>query len=254
MIPAHLEAGNGPALLFLHGVGGGAACFGPQLAHFGRNRRAIAWDMPGYGRSAALPAMTFPALADAAVRLLDALRIERADIVGHSMGGMVALELAGSHRDRLNRLILAGTSAAFGSADGSFQRNFLAERLGPLDAGRGMAELAPSLVANMSAPGADAAGIALAEAAMAAVPAEIYRQSLYCLTSFDRRSLLAELSIPTLIIAGEHDRAAPPAGMQRLADRIAGARFVCLEGSGHMLPMERPAAFNRALGAFLAED
>src|SRR5262245_8416355 len=127
-IPAHLERGSGAPVLFLHGVGGDATCWSAQLEHVGKRRRAIAWDMPGYGRSPLLAEMTFPALAEAVASLLDALGVPAAHIVGHSMGGMVALELAAGAPGRCLSLALIGTSAVFGSADGSFQRAFLAER------------------------------------------------------------------------------------------------------------------------------
>jgi pimeloyl-ACP methyl ester carboxylesterase len=86
------ERGQGPPLVFLHGVGGDAACWLPQLEAFGEDHRAIAWNMPGYGSSAPLPAMTFAALSNMLLRLFDQLEIERAHLVGHSMGGMVAQE------------------------------------------------------------------------------------------------------------------------------------------------------------------
>jgi len=251
-VPAHLERGSGDPLVFLHGVGGGAGGFEPQLAHFGTRRRAIAWDMPGYGGSAPLPAMTFPALADALARLLDRLRVERADLVGHSMGGMVALEMMAQHAARCRSLTLVATSPVFGSADGTFQRDFLAQRLGPLDAGRTMQELAPVLVADMIGQDPDPAGVARATAAMAAVSAATYRASLTCLTTFDRRALLGAIAVPTLVVAAERDRAAPPAGMERMAARIPGARYHCVAGSGHLLPLERPAEFNALLDGFLA--
>jgi 3-oxoadipate enol-lactonase len=249
---AHLEHGSGGTpLVFLHGVGGGATVFQAQLAHFGTRRRAVAWDMPGYGGSAALPEMTFPALADALARLLDQLRIERADLVGHSMGGMVALEMMAAHADRCRSLALVATSPVFGSADGSFQRAFLAQRLGPLDEGRTMPELAPVLVADMIGDAPDADGIARATAAMASVSPATYRASLTCLTTFDRRALLGAIAVPTIAIAAERDRAAPPAGMERMAARIPGARYVCVAAAGHLLPLERPAAFNALLDGFL---
>jgi pimeloyl-ACP methyl ester carboxylesterase len=250
-VPAHLERGSGAPVFFLHGVGGGAAVFEPQLDHFGVRRRAIAWDMPGYGGSAPLAAMTFPALADALARLLDHLRIERADLVGHSMGGMVALEMMANHGARCRSLSLVATSPVFGSADGSFQRAFLAQRLGPLDAGRTMPELAPVLVADMIGSDPDAAGVARATAAMAAVSVDSYRASLTCLTTFDRRALLGTIAVPTFVVAAEHDRAAPPAGMERMAARIPGARYHCVASASHLLPVERPAAFNALLDGFL---
>jgi 3-oxoadipate enol-lactonase len=248
---AHLEQGSGAPLVFLHGVGGGADGFAPQLAHFGTSRRAIAWDMPGYGGSAPLAEMSFPALAAALVGLLDRLGIARADLVGHSMGGMVALEMLVAHAARCRSLTLVATSPVFGSADGSFQRAFLAQRLGPLDQGRTMPELAPVLVADMVGDQPDADGVARATAAMARVSPETYRASLTCLTTFDRRALLAGIGVPTFVVAGSRDRAAPPGGMERMAARIPGARYACIEGSGHLIPFERPAEFNALLDRFL---
>jgi 3-oxoadipate enol-lactonase len=250
---AHREHGSGVPVVLLHGVGGAAVGWAPQLAHLGARRRAIAWDMPGYGGSAPLAAMTFPALADALARLLDTLAIDAAHLVGHSMGGMVALEMMDRHAARVRSLALVATSPAFGSADGSFQRAFLADRLGPLDAGRTMAELAPTLVSAMLGDDPDRDGVARATTAMAAVPPATYRASLQCLTTFDRRALLATITVPTIAIAGAQDRTAPPVGMERMAGRIPGARFVSIAGAGHLLPMERPVAFNAALDGFLAE-
>src|SRR5262249_11910559 len=94
---AHLERGTGAPVVFLHGVGGGADCWAPQLDHVGARYRAIAWDMPGYGGSAPLPETTFCALANALARLLDTLDVAAAHLVGHSMGGMVALEMMDRH-------------------------------------------------------------------------------------------------------------------------------------------------------------
>lgn len=254
---AHRERGRGTApgapVVFLHGVGGGADCWAPQLDHVGARHRAVAWDMPGYGGSAPLAAMTFPALADALARLLDDLDIAAAHLVGHSMGGMVALEMMDRHAARVRSLALVATSPAFGSADGSFQRAFLAERLGPLDAGRTMPDLAPALVAAMLGEDPDPAGVMRAGTAMAAVPLATYRASLQCLTTFDRRALLPTIAVPTIAIAGGLDRTAPPPGMERMAGRIPGARFAVVDGAGHLLPMERPADFNAVLDRFLAE-
>src|SRR5258706_16459737 len=91
---AHRERGRGTApgapVVFLHGVGGGADCWAPQLDHVGARHRAVAWDMPGYGGSAQLAPMTFPPLPDALARLLADLHIAAAHLVGPSMGGLVA--------------------------------------------------------------------------------------------------------------------------------------------------------------------
>jgi 3-oxoadipate enol-lactonase len=248
----HEERGQGAALVFLHGIGGDAGCWRPQLEGFGDRYRAIAWSMPGYGGAAPLGEMTFAGLADALARLLDRLGIERAHLVGHSMGGMVAQEAAASFPDRLLSLTLSATSAAFGRPDGDWQQSFLASRLGPLERGRPMAELAAEIVGGLVGEAPDPTGVAQAVRSMAAVPPATYRAALHCLLTFDRREALARIAAPTLLIAGERDTTAPPAVMERMAARIRGASFVVLPRAGHLANLEQPAAFNAALGTFLA--
>ncbi len=252
MSATHEERGQGPALVFLHGIGGDAACWRPQLEFFCERFRAIAWNMPGYGGAAPLPALTFAELAVALVRLLDRLGVERAHLVGHSMGGMVAQELAASFPERLLSLSLSGTSAAFGRADGDWQRRFLASRLGPLERGSTMADLAPAIVAGLVGEAPDPAGVARAVGSMSQVPEATYRAALQCLLTFDRREALARIGVPVLLLAGARDGTAPPAVMERMAARIPGARLVVLPAAGHLANLEQPAAFNAALAAFLA--
>jgi 3-oxoadipate enol-lactonase len=246
------ERGQGPALVFLHGVGGDAACWRPQLEFFSQRHRAIAWNMPGYRGSAALAEMTFPALASALAALLDRLEIAQAHLVGHSMGGMIAQEVAASCPDRLLSLSLVATSAAFGRLEGDWQRSFLESRLGPLDRGSSMADLAPGIVAAMVGEAADPDGVAQAVRSMSRVPDETYRAALRCLITFDRRAALVQIDLPTLVLAGARDTTSPPTLMERMAARIPRARFTVLPGAGHIANLEQPAAFNAALGGFLA--
>lgn len=244
---AFLEHGAGEPLVLLHGIGGAAHLWAKVPG-----RRVLAWNQPGYGGTALPSALTFPALADALARDLDAAGISRADIVGHSMGGMIALEFALAHPERVRRLILYATTPAFGGRDPAFARDFLAKRLGPLDAGHSMAECAASLAGGMCAPGADPSAEPAAVAAMAEVPEATYRATLACLATFDRRADLARVAAPTVLIAGEHDAVAPPRTMQRMADAIPGARLLTVPGAGHLAHLEQPAAFATALREALA--
>ncbi len=241
----------GPPLLFLHGVGGGAESFCPQLRHFGARFRAIAWNMPGYGGSTPRDPLTFAELARALADFLDEREIAAAHLVGHSIGGMIAQEFAATFPERVGSMTLVATSPAFGRLDGEFQKRFLAERLGPLDAGRGMAELAPEIVASLVGEDPDPQGVELAIACMRRVPEDTYRAAMTCLTGFDRRAALSGYRMPVLLVAGERDRNAPPPMMRRMAERIPEARFIEIAGAGHLLPLERPDEFNRVLETFL---
>lgn len=250
----YAQRGQGAPLVFLHGIGGDAACWQPQLEAFSEGYRALAWNMPGYGGSDSLPEMTFAGLAEALLRLLDRLDIEHAHLVGHSMGGMVAQEFAATWPGRLRSLVLVATSAAFGRADGDWQREFLASRLGPLDQGRSMADLAPEIVAGLVGEAPDPVGVAQAIRSMAAVPEATYRTALQCLLTFDRRDALARIVAPILLLAGERDQTAPPAVMERMAARIPQARCLVLPRAGHLANLEQPTAFNAALAEFLAAE
>ena len=116
-VPEHIEKGDGDVILFLHGVGGGAYSWMPQLNSFSLKHTAAAWNMPGYGNSAWNGDMKFPILADALLLLLDERGWERVHLVGHSMGGMVAQEFSVNNQDRLLSLTLSATSTAFGNPD-----------------------------------------------------------------------------------------------------------------------------------------
>jgi 3-oxoadipate enol-lactonase len=207
--------------------------------------------MPGYGDSAPLEAMTFAALADAVARLLDHLDLGSAVIVGHSMGGMIAQELALRHADRVRALVLANTSAAFGKPGGDWQREFLRQRLRPLDEGKTPADVAPALVPTMLGDDPDPRALERAVACMASISPAAYRAALHCLVEFDRRADLGAIRCPTLVLAGERDRVAPPEVVERLARAIAGARYELLPGVGHLANLERPDVFDAALGPFL---
>jgi pimeloyl-ACP methyl ester carboxylesterase len=250
-VPAHKEAGAGERLLlFLHGIGGGKASFDDQLAAFSSGWRCVSWDMPGYGDSAALPEMTWPALADAAVALLDKVGARRAVVVGHSMGGMIAQELAVRRPDRVAAQVLYATTPFFGSKDGSFQKAFLAQRLAPLDRGLTPAAMAPEVIGAMLRPEAPAAARQRAIACMSAIPAAAYRAALQCLVTFDRNDDLPRIAAPTLVLACDRDQIAPARTMAKMAERIPGARYVCLPGLGHQGHLEDAAAFDGALADF----
>lgn len=247
-----LAAGR-PSVVFLHGVGGAARQWGPVLERLGRTRHVVAWDMPGHGGSAPLPLVTMDALAAALGGFLRALGLTRPVLVGHSLGGMIVQRLLAEAPHAASAVVLAQTSAAFGSREPAWADSFIRDRLGPLDEGRSMAELAPGLVAEMTGDAPDPAGVTLAEACLAHTPDASYRDTIKAMTGFDLRAALPGITVPTLLLAGEKDSAAPVAGMQRMADRIQGARMVVVPGAGHLAHLERPDAFCDALEPFLAE-
>ena len=252
-IPTFTTLGDGPTVLMLHGIGGGHLAFAPQVETLaGSGYRAVAWDMPGYGHSAPIEPYTFKGLAQSCIQLIEALRCGNVVLLGHSMGGMVAQEVVARRPELVSRLILCGTSPSFGKPDGDWQRAFIAQRTAPLDAGRSMAELAETLVPQMVGPGSLPEGVRLATHCMAGVPAATYRRALECILTFDRRANLPNILVPTLLVAGEHDRNAPPAVMKKMAGAIANSTYVEMKGIGHLQNLEAPEEFDALVLNFLS--
>lgn len=257
-----MTLGSGQTVLMLHGIGGGHLAFAPQVETLAlAGYRAVAWNMPGYGRSAPIEPYTFKGLAEACLRLIDVLAPDRGGsvvLLGHSMGGMVAQEVIARRPDKVSKLILCGTSATFGkrtsgaSAE-AWARQFIGQRTAPLDAGRSMAEMAAVLVPQMVGPGSLPEGLRLAEHCMGEVPAATYRRALECLVSFDRQADLAQIRVPTLLIGGEFDRVAAPSIMQAMATQIPLGGYKEMPGIGHLMNLEAPDEFDRLLLDFLRQ-
>jgi 3-oxoadipate enol-lactonase len=237
----------------LHGIGGGHLSFAPQVETLASSGyRAVAWDMPGYGRSAPIEPYNFKGLAQSCIALIEALKCGDVVLVGHSMGGMVAQEVMARRPELVSKLVLCGTSPSFGKADGQWQREFIAQRTAPLDAGKSMAELAEVLVPQIVGPGSLPEGVRLATHCMSLVPASTYRRALEALVTFDRRANLPRIQVPTLVVAGEHDPNAPPSMMKKMADAIARSTYLEMRGIGHLQNLEAPDEFDGLLLNFLA--
>lgn len=239
-------------LVFLHGVGGGHHAWERQLPYFGGlGYPAHAWDQPGYGHSAIVEPYDLEHISLSLARLIESLGNEPVVLVGHSMGGMVAQETYVRHPQLIKALALCFTSPAFAGGSSDFTKQFIATRIGPLDQGKTMADIAKALMPTMRGGKSDPAGLALAERIMAGIPPDTYRKAVRLLTTFDRRRELADIKVPALLIAGSDDKTAPPAMMERMAQKIPGAEYALLEGCGHLGPMDQPEAFNAALLSFL---
>lgn len=249
------HAGDGPALVFLHGVGGNRTNWRGQVERFGAaGMHAIAPDLRGYGDSEddGGEVRVFTDFADDVVRLLDTLGIARAAICGLSMGGRIALDLWRRAPARIERLILADTSA--GSAetqDPAKVEAFLAARRKPLIDGMTPADLAPTLVETLIGPNATPAQRRTLIASLATLHRDAYLKTLEAVTRFTDFPDFASITVPTLVLVGAEDRIAPPHIARAMAGAIPGAVLEVIEGAGHIPNIEAPDAFDAALARFL---
>jgi 3-oxoadipate enol-lactonase len=211
----------------------------------------VALDLAGYGERPPVTSLDFGALAADVEQAITERGLERPVLLGHSLGGMVTQTALRRRPEAYAATILSGTSPAFGNPSGDFQTKFVADRLGPLDRGSTLRDLAPAIVDELVGPSPDPAGRTLAIESMAAVPPDTYRAANRCLVGFDERANLANIRVPVLCLAAENDRNAPAQMMQRMAGKIPGAQYHCIPMAGHLANLEAPAAFNAAVLAFL---
>lgn len=259
---AYQRVGRGPAVLWLQGVGVIGEGWRPQVEVFGDRYTCFTVDNRGMGASTPDPRdLSIEALACDAVAILDAERIDRAHVVGHSMGGLIAqqLALAAPGRVRSLALLCSFRRGRDGTVlDASMLWTAIKSRVGPRRARR-LAFLAmiapPALVASLDP---DAEMIRLAELFghdLADQPPIVMRQ-LRAMARFDAGARLAELArTPTLVMSGELDRIASPSSGRALAEAIPGARYVELAGAGHAAPIHRAAEVDALLAThFAASD
>lgn len=246
-----------PPVICLHGIGGGIESFRPQLeglpsaAGGKKGFRTISWSMPGYGRSKLWDwPPSFMSLSRSLAGFIEALGAAPAHLVGHSIGGMIAIEHAAFLPEQVASLCLIGTTPAFGGRDGNFKKSFLKARLEPLDAGMSMERMAAEAAPGLVGSGADPEVVETVREQLARVPEKTWRGILRCITTFDRRDELPHIAMPTCVIAGSEDRNAPATTMERMASKIPMAEYHLIEGAGHMIPQETPETVNRILRDF----
>lgn len=242
----YTEAGTRPAtpIVFLHGVGSDKSVWRPQLDHFGQDRRAIAFDYPGYGDSEPAPAGT--TRDDYAAAILSALRelgVERAHICGLSLGGVVAVAMHHAAPDACASLILADTFAQHPDGHGIHDRSVAASE--------DLRALAEARVDVLLAQPADPAVRAEVIETMARIDPAAYRIGAEAVWLADQGTRAHAVRVPTLVVCGSEDQVTPPALSLALTQLIPGARSELIEGAGHLSNFEQPDAFNALVGAFI---
>ena len=257
MIAADIEysqSGQGEPVIFLHGIGGNSTSFTPQLEGI-QGFTKTSWNMPGYGQSntGEFPP-TFEYLSQRLSKFITALELEKVHLVGHSIGGMLALEHTVRASEEVSSLTLIGTTPSFGGKDETFKTAFLEARLAPLDEGKSKQDMAMDAAPFLVGPNASAEVITAVQKQLATVSEKTWRGILECLVTFNQRDALQNINLPCCVIAGSHDKNAPARTMEKMASQIANAEFHLLEGIGHMINQEASTKTNAIISQFLRKQ
>lgn len=248
-----MEAGQGPVVLCLHGIGANSMGWRYVLAGLAPAARVIAWNAPGYLMSDpfATEAPNPDHYADAAVALLDALGITApAHVVGSSFGSLVGAALAARHPARVARLVLLGTSRGQRWKPPEERARMLEMRAASIREG-GVA-LARGRWQALVAPGTGPLVAGLVQGMVAATDAHGLMPAARCTDAADVVADHApRIAAPTLVVTGTEDRVNPPEIGAAVAAAIPGARLEHPAGIGHLAELEAPALTLGLLRSFL---
>lgn len=238
-----IEQGGGDAtpILFLHGVGSDKRVWRPQVDHFGKTRRAIAIDYPGYGESEFIADASRDDYAASAWAALDRLNIQTAHLCGLSLGGVMAIAMHETAPDRCASLIIADSFAVHPDGQAIYDRSVAASQA------MSMGELAAARAPLLLGKAASDALKADIVATMATIDPEAYRIGAAAVWLADQRDRAARIRVPTLLLVGDEDTITPPSLSQELAHLIPGSRLQILNGSGHLGNVEQVEMFNEAV-------
>ena len=247
------RAGAGPDLVLIHSLGADLRLWDEVVDAFAARYRVLRYDVRGHGRTAApYGEVSIDRMRDDLRVLLDELGIERAHVVGLSMGGMIAQAFAAAYPERLAALVLADTASEFDATIRTawHERSATARR-------EGMAPLVEPTVARWfpeafrrsSAPVLDRM-----RATLAAMDPRHYAAAGEALARLDLTARLGAIRARTLVGVGIVDEAIPPRFSALIRDRIAGAQLRTWPAVGHCPPLQIPAAFAADVLAFLGDE
>jgi pimeloyl-ACP methyl ester carboxylesterase len=234
-------SGDGPAVLFTHGYQASAAMWDAQRDGLADAYRVITWDIRGHGASGIdddPSRYSQELMLGDMLALLDHLRVDRAVLVGHSLGGFASLRFLLAHPERVRGLVLFGSGPGFRDPEARGKWNEMADRF---------------------AGGVEAKGLDILQRAGREVSEAKHRSATALahaargiLKQHDSKVMdaLGEISVPTLVIVGTEDKQFIGSS-EYMAKKIPGAELAWIEGAAHAANMEEPQAFNQALRAFL---
>lgn len=247
---AYREAGSGPPIIFLHGLGGNSASWEPQFEAFAGSHRVIAWDMPGFGDSELLPLSTTRDYSNLTRRFMDALGIARPVGVATSYGTVILADLAAANPDCIGAIVFACGVTGMGHLDPQERARLRAVRRSDLES-LGQRKFAEQRNANYVKGGGEALVAKVVDLAGSATT-EGYLQAYGAMTESNIFNSLSHIDVPSLVLSGANDPIAKAADCERVARALPRAKYHCIDNCGHYVNLEQVKTFNRLLGDFLA--
>jgi pimeloyl-ACP methyl ester carboxylesterase len=237
-------------VMFIHGAANDHSVWALQSRYFAYHGcNVLAVDLPGHGKSAGPALPTIERMAAWAMGVLDAVRVERAALVGHSMGSLIALDAAARHPERIEKLAMICTAFPMKVSD-ALLATAQAHDHAALEMINVWSHSAAGQVGGNRVPGQWIMGGSMRLLERTAGP--LYNDFDACNRYAGGVEAAANVACPVLLVSGSRDMMTPPKAARPIAEKLSGAKVVTLEGSGHDLMAEQPDAVLDALISFLA--
>lgn len=239
--------GQGPLVVFMHGIGGNRGNWRAQLPQFARHFACAAWDARGYGASDDYSgALAFDDFVDDLLRMLDYFEVPRAHLVGLSMGGRIAMRAALLHPSRVATLTLVDTHEGFEAFSPEQRQAFVDSRRAPLLAGKEPHDIADSVARSLVSPNARPEHLQQLVESIAALHKESYIKSLQATVDQVVLGDISSIKAPAHFIVGACDTLTPVAMHHEMAGKLGDAPVSVLPDAGHLSNIENAPAFNTA--------
>jgi len=245
-------AGDGPLVIFMHGIGGNRSNWRANLPAFARHFACVAWDARGYGDSDDYETeLAFDDFVADLLRVQDHLGVRRAHLVGLSMGGRIAMRCALLHPDRVATLTLLDTHEGFEAFSPQQRLAFVDSRRAPLLGGKEPRDIAEPVARTLVSSSAKPEHLQQLIDSIAALHKESYIKSLQATVEQVTLGDISTIRAPAHFVVGSEDTLTPVAMHREMAAKLGGAPVTVLPGAGHLSNIEAADAFNAAAMAWL---
>jgi 3-oxoadipate enol-lactonase len=236
-------AGSGELLLFLHGIRGNRRNWAGQLEFFSQRFKAAAWDARGYGDSDDYDGpLQFEYFSGDVMRVAEHFKAQKLHLIGLSMGGRIARNVALRAPERVQSLVLISTNPGFDAMSPESVKRFITERR----------NATPQTLRRLLGSKPNHAAYEELLDSVSRIHEVSYQKTLEASVAQDRAAPIEQIRVPTLIVAGEEDTVYPPELAREMAKRIPGAELLMFERTGHLANLEQPERFNKAVLDFLS--
>ena len=242
------DAGQGQAIVFIHGLGENSSSWRHQIAEFSKQYRVIAIDLRGHGQSEYNEEfITMELFASDVLTLLKQLHIDKAHFVGHSMGGLINQEIAAHNLDKMLTMTLSDCAGFYPPPMGTTGLETRLHNIDTMPMSK-MAEIIANAACRVDAPETVKDEVRVMFSANRQPP---YRQSTISTLKADYREFHSKMLLPILLMVGEFDQTTPLEYAEFLHSVLRGSQLKIIPAAAHMTKMENPKEYNLVLAEFL---